>query len=108
MAKTVITTDDLDGSSGAESVSFSYGGKSYEIDLAKKNRVNLDKLLKPYIDVARVSSTGGRRATGAGRGRRSSTVDLTAVRAWAAENGIEVSSRGRIAAAVMDEYNAAH
>ena len=39
MAKTVITqiTDDLDGSTGAETISFAYRGTTYEIDLGRRN-----------------------------------------------------------------------
>lgn len=35
-------------------------------------------------------------------------VDRAAVRAWAAEQGIEVSSHGKIPGAVLDQYRAAH
>lgn len=34
--------------------------------------------------------------------------DPSAVRAWAAEEGIEVSARGRIPAHVLDAYTSAH
>ena len=109
MAKTVVTTDDIDGSPNAETVTFSFDGRSFEIDLSKKSRSALEKALKPYIDAAR--PVGGRNARGAGsgrgRGRRSSSVDLAAVRAWAAENGIAVSDRGRISASVLEQYQAA-
>lgn len=113
MAKTLITTDDLDGSSDAETVKFSYDGISYTIDLGKKNRAALEKALKPYIDVAQRS--GGRRSTASGKARRgrpprrrSAGPDLADVRAWARENDIEVSERGRIAQTVIDAYLQAH
>src|SRR5215218_83212 len=106
MAKTVVTTDDIDGSPNAETVTFSFDGRSFEIDLSKKGRAALEKALKPYIDAGR--SVGGRatRSSGNGRsrGRRSGTADLAAVRAWAAENGIAVSDRGRISASVLEQY----
>jgi hypothetical protein len=108
MAKTYVVTDDLDGSSGAQTVSFSVDGRSYELDLAKKNRTAFDKAIKPYVDAARKAPANAVRKPSAQRGRNSSSVDLAAVRAWAAENDIAVSDRGRIAAAVMDAYNAAH
>jgi hypothetical protein len=113
MAKTLITTDDLDGSPDAETIRFSYNGTSYTIDLAKKNRAAFEKALKPYIDVAQKASSrrGGTTSTGRrGRGgrRRSSSVDLGAVRAWARENGIEVSERGRVAQSVIDAYHEAN
>jgi len=110
MAKTLITTDDLDGSPDAETIRFSYNGTSYTIDLSKKNRTAFEKALKPYIEVAQKSST--RRGAGSGSTRRSrggrrrgSSVDLAAVRTWARENGIEVSERGRIAQSVIDAYH---
>jgi hypothetical protein len=111
MAKTVVTTDDLDGSPNAETVTFSFDGRSFEIDLSKKSRAALEKALKPYIDAGRaVGSRSGTRSGGnaRGRGRRSSAVDLAAVRAWAADNGIAVSDRGRISTSVLEQYQAAH
>lgn len=111
MAKTTITqiTDDIDGSSDATEVTFSYDGTDYTIDLAKKNRAALDKALKPYLEAAtkvskRSSQTTQRRtAKASGRGR-----DLAAIRAWAAENNLQVSERGRIPKSVLEQYDAAH
>ncbi len=111
MAKTVVTTDDLDGSPNAETVTFSFDGRSFEIDLSKKSRATLEKALKPYIEAGRpVGSRSARSTTSGGRSRsrRSGSVDLGAVRAWAAENGITVSDRGRISASVLEQYQAAH
>ena len=53
MAKTVITqiTDDLDGSNGAETISFGYRGTTYEIDLGRKNANAFDKLMKPILQL---------------------------------------------------------
>ena len=109
MAKTVVTTDDIDGSPNAETVTFSFDGRSFEIDLSKKSRSALEKALKPYIDAARPvgTSRGSRSGNSRSRSRRSSSVDLAAVRAWAAETGIAVSDRGRISASVLEQYQAA-
>jgi hypothetical protein len=54
MAKTVsvVVTDDLDGSAGAEAVSFSLDGHGYEIDLSRGNRTRLADTLRPFIDAA--------------------------------------------------------
>jgi hypothetical protein len=46
VTKTLI--DDLDGAEASETVRFTIGGKSYEIDLSAKNAKQLDKLLDPY------------------------------------------------------------
>jgi hypothetical protein len=109
MTRTTITqiTDDIDGSKDAEEVAFSFLGTDYTIDLAKKNRAAFEKAMKPYIDAAtRVS----RRARPGSSPKKSSTTssrgaDLKAVRAWAIENGFEVSARGRIPKAVVEAYN---
>lgn len=110
MAKTMIvtTTDDLDGSKGAQTVAFTFDGASYEIDLSKKNATALAKALQPYMDA-------GRKIRGAAAGRKRSAPaakaasrDLAAVRAWASANGFAVSERGRIAGAVIEAYDAAH
>src|SRR3978361_1728321 len=96
MAKTVVTTDDIDGSPNAETVTFSFDGRSFEIDLSKKSRSALETVLKPYIESGRtVGSSRSSRGSSStrGRSRRSSSVDLAAVRAWAADNGLAVSDR---------------
>jgi hypothetical protein len=108
MARTVITqvTDDLDGSSNAEPLTFSVDNKHFEIDLSKKNRAALDRALKPYIEAARKAPKRGRGSAGSVR-RRSAVGDLADIRAWAQAHGISVASRGRIAQSVVDQYRAA-
>ena len=55
MAQTVIVklTDDIDGGDAEETVVFGVDGKTYEIDLNKKNAAALRKALAPYVDKAR-------------------------------------------------------
>jgi hypothetical protein len=106
MAKTttVTLTDDLDGTKADRTLTFSWDGTTYEIDLSKKNASVLEKSLSPYVESARKVKNGRARA------RRSSTdpkADLAAIRAWAKQNGHRVSDRGRIAASVLEAYNAA-
>ncbi|HEY5018921.1 MAG TPA: Lsr2 family protein [Streptosporangiaceae bacterium] len=107
MAKTVsvVVTDDLDGSSDAQTVTFGFDGQSYEIDLGKKNLTKLQKSLQPFVDAGR--RTAQRRTARAARGA-GSRVDRAAVRTWAAEQGLQVSERGRISSEVMSKYEAAH
>ena len=66
MASRTITTltDDIDGGDADETVTFSFKGTQYEIDLSKKNVDKMVKALQPYTSAARRS--GGRRS-GAGR-----------------------------------------
>ena len=109
MAKTTITqiTDDIDGSADAQTVQFAYDGSSYEIDLAKKNRAAFDKAMKPWLEAATKTSSRGRRSRAAA-GRSGGTPGLAAVRAWATQNGYQVSDRGRLSKAVLDAYREAH
>ena len=114
MAKTVITqiTDDLDGSSGAATITFGYRGTNYEIDLGRRNASAFDKTMRPYVDAARKVTTarGGRRGSSDGRRttRRSSAGQLASIREWARAQGYSVSDRGRISADVMESYAKAH
>lgn len=102
----VVITDDLDGSAGAETVAFGLDGASYEIDLAQPNQARLAAALAPYIEAGRkVTRGGGRRSSGPAGALR---VDRAAVRAWARQSGLEVSERGRISAEIMKQYEAAH
>ena len=101
----VVITDDLDGSPGAETVSFGLDGVSYEIDLAEPNRTRFADAVAPYITAGRRVSRGGRRRS---PGRPAGRVDRAAVRAWAREAGLTVSGRGRISAEVIRQYEAAH
>lgn len=101
----MVVTDDLDGSPDAVTVAFGFDGNSYEIDLSEKNRVNLEKALQPFIDAGR--RTAHRRAAKISRANGRGG-DLTAVRAWAAGQGLKVSQRGRISAEVMSRYEAVH
>jgi hypothetical protein len=106
MARKVSTviTDDIDGSPGAATVSFGLGGTSYEIDLTAANKARLCGALAPFIAAARPASLRRRAASRPAAVR----ADRAAVRAWARQAGLAVSDRGRISAAVMRQYDAAH
>ena len=109
--------DDLDGSDAAGTVSFAIDGRAYEIDLSDDNAARLRDSLASFVAAARKSggsAAGGRRAekmTTASSGPRSQPLDreqTAAIRAWARQNGHEVSDRGRIAKTVVDAFEAAH
>ena len=108
MAKrTLISiTDDLDGTEGAETVHFSCGGHSYEIDLSQENRKTLEELLRRYIIGARRVS--GQPAARRSPGKTNAGVNANAIRVWAWEQGMQVSERGRISKKVLDAYAEAH
>lgn len=112
MAKKLITRliDDIDGAElddGGESIAFSFDGHAYEIDLSDANAEKLRDALAPFIKAAR--RTGAPASTPI-RGRRATSgrSDLAAVRAWANDNGMPVSDRGRVPSSVLEAYDAAH
>ncbi len=97
--------DDLDGTEAVETVLFSLDKVSYQIDLSKKNAASLRDTLASYIK-------SGRRLTGRGRarvaGKRASTSKTAEIRAWAREQGLRVSDRGRVPDPIMEQYEKAH
>ena len=112
MATRVTETiyDDLDESTDdVRTVTLSLDGQAVEVDLSAKNYEKLSKAVAPYLEAGRKASG----STGPTRRRRGSasapakSTDTAAVRAWAAENGIEISSRGRVSADVLAKYQAA-
>ena len=112
MAQEVLVTliDDLDGSDADETIRFALDGTSYEIDLNAKHAAALRKALDKYVAAARSAnrSTSARRSrTATRRSTRRPDIDPQAVRAWAHEHGIDISSRGRIPADILDRYRSA-
>ena len=106
---TVIVTDDLDGSEGADTVTFAFEGIEYQVDLSESNAKKLKKALDPYISAAR--KTGGRRSSGrrsSASSSRSSSSDTAAIREWARSRGLQVSERGRVPQSLRDQYAAAN
>ena len=101
----IILEDDLEGGEADETVQFSLDGKDYEIDLSTANAEKLREALRPYAEAGRKTTrnSGPRRTRTSG-----SDPDTAKIRAWAKENGHEVSDRGRIHQSVKDAYYAAH
>lgn len=103
MAKEVIhvITDDIDGSQDAETITFSYQGTDYEIDLAHENEIRLNNALSEFIEHARkVGRSKSAKPSKAGK-----RTDLDDIREWARKTGHKVSDRGRIAQDIMDAYD---
>ena len=100
----VLYVDDIDGSEAQGTVRFGLGGTDYEIDLNKKHADQFAKAIGPYIEAARKVPSSRR----PGRGPRSPRHDQSDVRAWARDQGLKGSTRGRIPADVLARYRAAH
>jgi hypothetical protein len=99
---TVILEDDLTGGPAKQTVRFAFDGTDYEIDLNAKNAAAFGKQLAPYLEHARRAGRSQPRRTGRTGRQRSGDI-----RAWAKEQGLAVSERGRIPASVAEQYHAA-
>ena len=110
----VLLTCDVcnDDTVGTENIRFGVDGTNYEIDVCDSHGAKLRDTVAPFSGAARRATAGG--SSPAGRsGRRAATggsdrARTQAVRAWAKDKGIKVSERGRIAADVSSQYDAAH
>ncbi len=101
-------TDDMDGTEAEETIAFGLDGAGYEIDLNAKNAAALRKALERYVVRARRATEPARRARSNGRRPAGGgDVPAKAVREWALEQGLEVSTRGRVSAEIIDQYRAA-
>lgn len=113
MARHFVLVDDLDGTEGAETISYTINGQDYEIDLSEDNAEKFHDALEPYIQKSREvrrQPESARRNRGDSRRRSggSGRDDIPQIRAWAEANGHEVSARGRIKKEVIDAYDEAH
>jgi hypothetical protein len=115
MAQQVVTklVDDITGKEipdgEGETIQFAFNGVSYEIDLDTKNAKKFTDAITFYIDHGRRLGKVATSAPARRGGSRTSAaeVDNNAVRAWAAENGYDVSPRGRIKGEIIEAYRAA-
>lgn len=119
-----IVTCDLheDESEGLETVQFGFDGYDYEIDVCAEHGEQVRDELQELISHARRAEGGrGRRRSAASRPRSgrvhqaaperaaSDHERLKDIREWARSNGYpDLSSRGRIPRAVVEDYGAVH
>ncbi|WP_311259982.1 Lsr2 family protein [Microbacterium sp. WCS2018Hpa-9] len=118
MARRIVhqLVDDIDGTEldegEGETVHFSLNGTAYEIDLTSEHADELRSALAPYIESGRkVTSSAARSTSSRGtsvRKRPARNPEVAAIRAWARDNGHELSERGRIPQPIVDAYNDAH
>jgi hypothetical protein len=122
VAKRVTThlVDDIDGSviddESGETIEFAVNGVEYVIDLKAKNATEFHRKLDYYIEHS--TRVGGRKRkpspAGAAPTAKTGTpakrdpAQTRAIRQWAADEGYEISDRGRIPADIEEAYNAAH
>ncbi|MDJ0362307.1 Lsr2 family protein [Rhodococcus sp. H29-C3] len=123
MAKKVFTqlVDDIDGTviddESGETIEFSVNGVDYLVDLKAKNASEFHRKIGYYIEHG--THVGGRKrktsstptvspTSRTGTGATRDPAQTRAIRQWAADNGYEISDRGRIPAAIEEAFNAAH
>jgi len=110
-------TCDVCGKDAADSHKITYGNGTrpavYEIDLCTSDAKKLTKAqdaLVAFLAQGRKSGGSRQRSASAARPRAkrsSAAADPADVRAWAQQQGYEVSDRGRISAALQEAYAAA-
>jgi hypothetical protein len=118
ITQVVVTCDLEDGEVNAsDSVSFSYGGKTYTLDLCRKHLDEVKGELERFASAGHSAGRAGRgrrRVTASGRNSRSSRPaaaprgeSQAAIREWARAQGYAVGDRGRIPGEVRAAYDAA-
>lgn len=90
--------DDIDGTVAAESVTLSYRGAEYSIDLSEDNARRLDEALEPFLQYA--SKSSGRKSKISATERAKNDK----IRQWAKASGHSVPARGRIPESTRRAY----
>ena len=114
MAKRTITelVDDITGDpvprDTGESITFTFDGANYEIDLNDKNAAKMREAIGFYVQHAQ--RLGARRATSSTTtsGAKTDPLQLAAMRTWLREQGHQVADKGRIAANLQKLYHDAN
>jgi hypothetical protein len=105
MAQRIVLIDDIDATSeAAETLTFTYRGTQYEVDLSQEHINELEKALAPVIEVARKVQTAPQPRRRRGAERRTPAASTQEIRQWAKAQGIEISDRGRIPAEIAERY----
>ena len=99
----IVLIDDINGELGDETIKFGLDGIDYEIDLSAENAAKLREVIDPWIQAGR--RVGGRRVAGTDTQKVS---DASKIRAWAREQNMQVSEKGRISAKVRSAYYRTH
>lgn len=114
MVQRIITelVDDIDSTTADETLYFALDRVVYEIDLSEGNAAKFRETMSSWVGHARRVRGVGRqvsRVTPRARvvPQAPTAVDPRAVRRWAAAKGIPVNDKGRVPAAIVDQFVAA-
>ena len=105
-----LHSDEVEGS---ETIAFGLDGSSYEIDVCDEHAAEMRDAFASFVGAARRagragSGNGATRRTPARKSSGGGNERVAEIREWARQNGHQVSERGRISAAVLSAYEAAH
>lgn len=103
--------DDVDGSEAVETVQFALDGIGYTIDVSEKHATALRESFEEWITSATKLGkvvVGSRTVLPAVRGHAADRKRAQAIRAWARREGRDVADRGRVPAALAEEFDIAH
>ncbi|QYA99883.1 Lsr2 family protein (plasmid) [Rhodococcus sp. USK10] len=115
MARKVVVemVDDIDGTAfgeDGESISYAVDGIEYVIDLKDEHAKELRETFDYYITHS--TRVGGRKhrsdRSGTATAGKRPREETKKIRAWALEQGYELSSRGRIPAEIEQAFRDAH
>ena len=98
--------DDVDGTPADETVTFSFDGATYEVDLASPNAAMMRAQFQVWADAGRrVASQRSRRVTGPDALRPSlRRRESAAIRQWARGQGHQIADSGRLPVALVDAF----
>jgi hypothetical protein len=90
--KVAVKKDDFGSAGAATTVTFSFDGNHYEIDLNKRNRETFERHMQHWIDAGRK------------RNYQKGSNDLSQVREWAKSEGLSIGDRGRVSAEMLERF----
>ncbi|MGH9105988.1 MAG: histone-like nucleoid-structuring protein Lsr2 [Acidimicrobiales bacterium] len=119
ITQVVVTCDLEDGDvSASDSVSFTYGGKTYTLDLCNQHLDEVKATLDGFASAGHSTgraTRGRRRNAPSGRASKGSRPpsaprgeSQAEIREWARAQGYAVGDRGRIPGEVRSAYESAH
>jgi len=102
-----LSGDEVDA--GLESVSFGYKGVDYVIDLTAKEAAGFEKAIAMYVEHARKAARRPRRSSSGTPGPSPLQHEqISNMKRWAADQGMDCPKRGRLPKSLVDAYDAAH
>lgn len=96
-----VRVSDLSGEEGAIETTFGYAGQSLTVDLTPAEISEFDRIINPYIAVARkiVTTVPSTR-----KAPLTTAKERAIIRLWARDRGMRCASKGKIAADVYEAY----